>query len=489
MVRDLLARIPVWADPHLLVTPGHWRSGLPVNQWLADREGPAIVWITSDEEGDCPFWQVDAPVWKQMPNPHRPYWPDRVLPLGYTPHTQLVRAFGFPEVKEGWVFVGQNTNSRRKACITALSRIDFDRVTATPTFAAHLTDQGVPEEGYMRGLWSAGWAPAPSGNVSADSFRMWEALEAQAVPILDATTPRGDRNTWPDLLGDHPFPMVYDWEIVGRILEQPPPLVESAVWYSNYKQELVNRLVDDWHRLIDMEPWPDPEYRVTGIITASPIPTDPDPTIISQTISSLVERLPKNAEVVVAFDGPRPEDDREAYEQLIRRVAWEYPNLRLHYTGVWKHQAGTLKEVLPKIRTQTVLVCEQDTPLIGEVPVGRLVAAISKEEFNHIRLHYDASIHPEHAYLMLDEYHDETDAIRTVQYSQRPHVALTSWYRDLLAKLPDTARTYVEDWCYGFIADSPWEHHKLGVYAPTGDMKRSTHLDGRAGVEKGKFWW
>jgi hypothetical protein len=132
---------------------------------------------------------------------------------------------------------------------------------------------------------------------------------------------------------------------------------------------------------------------------------------------------------------------------------------------------------------------EADTPLVGRVHFARLVELLYGGEFNHIRLHYDESIHPEHQYLMHDIHEDHGfDVVRTVQYSQRPHLALTSYYRDLLANLSQAARTYVEDWIYGSMANSPWEHNKLGIYAPRGGMKRSTHLDGRAGEPKGEFW-
>lgn len=492
MLKDLLERVPPQLNLNLLVTPGHWRTSDAINDWLREN-GPAIVWITSDEEGDCPFWLADTPVWKQMPNPHRPYWPDRVLPLGYTPHTRpALQGLGLPEVKGGWVLTGQNTNVRRKAAFTALERIDPTRIHPTNTFAAHTAGSGIQPDEYIKQLWEAEWAPSPAGNVRADSFRMWEALEAGAVPIIDATSPHNDPDKWSEMLGDHPLPVIQDWSDVGDILRDAAPMAEAGVWYTRYKRDLIKTLCQDWMNISDNTLWDPPRVRIASVITASPIPSHPGFEILAETVESVRERLPGN-EICVAFDGPRPEDDRLRYEEHIRRVAWwanqYWPEVWLHYSGKWKHQAGTLKDVLAEF-DQTVLVMEHDTPLVGEIPWDSLVATLYTGEVDLIRLHYDVAIHPDHQYLMRGHINAHGNhLIKTVQHSQRPHLARAQFYRDLLGMIPDGARTYVEDCVYGPIANSPWEHHKMAIYAPEGDMKRSTHLDGRAGEEKGKFWW
>ncbi|MDZ7742991.1 MAG: hypothetical protein U5Q03_14965 [Bacteroidota bacterium] len=63
----------------------------------------------------------------------------------------------------------------------------------------------------MELMWQAAWVLRPAGNAGADSFRMWEGLEAGAVPILDATTPHGDPDVWSQMLGNHPFHVLRDW--------------------------------------------------------------------------------------------------------------------------------------------------------------------------------------------------------------------------------------------------------------------------------------
>lgn len=473
MIADLVARIPDWSDIKLTITPGHFRDKVDV-------EG--IVWILGDEEGDCPFWLLDVPVWKQFPNPSRAYWPDRVLPLGYTPHTRpALRDLGMPYDKSGWVLSGQNTNPRRKQAFTALEQIDPSRIHPSATFAG-----GHPPEKFIRQLWEVEWAPSPAGNVRADSFRMWEALEAGAVPIVDATSPAGDRNVWPDTIGDSPIPVIADWSTVGDILVTPAPLAETGVWYTRYKRDLIKTLLDDW-AVLTKDPWPEPEHRITSVITASPLPSHPDFDILTETVESVRSRLPGN-EICIAFDGDRGESD---YREHIRRVAWHanqyWPEVWLWWTDSFKHQAGTVKDVLPHLRTGALLMVEADTPLTGEIPFRDLVTWVYEGKYDHIRLHYDTSIHPEHEYLLRGR--DEKHPVwRTAQYSQRPHITTTQYYSDLLSVIPDSARTYIEDAIYGPVVSSPWAHNKLGIYAPPGNMQRSYHLDGRAGEPKKEFW-
>lgn len=481
MPYDLALQLP--PEPKVLITPGHFRHTEDINLWLR-LNGPAIVWILGDEEGDCPFWDVCAPVWKQFPNPHRPYWPDRILPLGYTPDTRkYLQRLGMPLEKSGWFLSGQNTNDRRRQAFAALDHPG--RSFPSDTFAG-----GIDFGTYITQLWASEWAPSPSGNVRADSFRMWEALEAGAVPILDATTPHFDLDVWPAALGNHPFPVVTHWHQAADILDGPAPMAEAGVWYTRYKRDLKTRLVDDWYELSETTWWPEPEDRITVVITASPLPSHPDFSILAETVESVRERLPGN-EICIAFDGPRKPDPD--YTEHIRRVAWHanqnWPETWLWYTGEWLHQAGTVKAVLPHLREAVLLMVEADTPLTGDIPWRKLATTLYTEDADIIRLHYDDSVHPEHQYLtrgMLRAH--GLEFVKTVQYSQRPHLALRSTYDRLLGTISDSARTYIEDAVYGTVANSAWETWRPVIYAPQGGMKRSYHLDGRAGEEKGEFW-
>ena len=480
MLADLLTGIEY---PEILVTPGHWRDGTVVNEFL---ERPTLVMITSDEEAECPFWEVNHPVWKMTPNLALAYRPDRAVPLGYTPHTRpALFDLPLPMDKKGWTFSGQVTNSRRHSAMEALRKLG--EPLETEGFTA-----GLPPVEYIKTLWDAQWVPCPAGNVRPATFRMWEALEAGAVPILDATSPAGDQGYWPFVLGDHPFTVLADWSQVGEVMSQPPPLV--GPWYSAFKAKFKRDIWDAWAS-ITTEHIPEPADRITTIVTASPIPSHPGFEILSETVESVRERLPGNR-IIIAFDGPHDSDSRSTYEEHIRRVCYHanlyWPETQVYYSGVWKHQAGTIKDVLPLVypKDATVLMMEHDTPLTGEIPFDRCAEMLYEETFNSIRFHHESVIPNEHNYLMAGLYEfGDMRVTKTTQYSQRPHVALLRSIKELLAPLPQEARTFVEDWIYGPMTRIPWPDARMGIYTPEGDIKRSYHTDGRAGTEKREMYW
>jgi hypothetical protein len=88
--------------------------------------------------------------------------------------------------------------------------------------------------------------------------------------------------------------------------------------------------------------------------------------------------------------------------------------------------------------------------------------------------------------------------VQTIQWSQRPHIAHVPFYRDMIASyFSDDARTMIEDVMHGVVQACPldsdgnpypkgirlqegWRRWRMAVYAPEGDIKRSTHLDARA---------
>ena len=72
---------------------------------------------------------------------------------------------------------------------------------------------------------------------------------------------------------------------------------------------------------------------------------------------------------------------------------------------------------------------------------------------------------------------------RTVQWSQRPHLAGTDYYRTILADyFPQSARTMIEDRMHS-VAQSE-KGHRLALYHPEGNIKRSYHLDARGDESK-----
>ena len=142
---------------------------------------------------------------------------------------------------------------------------------------------------------------------------------------------------------------------------------------------------------------------------------------------------------------------------------------------------------LPLVTTPLLLFLEADTPLL-ERPIdwAMLKNAITSGETNHIRFHLDEQIHPDHQFLMDGKL--TPNLIKTRQWSQRPHLSSTAWYKSVLNSIfTPESRCFIEDRVYTFVAHSPWESYRLTIYDPEGtgqNMKRSGNLDGRGAEQK-----
>ena len=147
------------------------------------------------------------------------------------------------------------------------------------------------------------------------------------------------------------------------------------------------------------------------------------------------------------------------------------------------------------VRTPQILFVEHDTPLVGDIPFEQLFRAVASGDVNVVRLHHEAHILEPHRYLMLADKPERVQGVPlmpTVQWSQRPHLASTEWYLWMLSTyFAPTSRTMIEDLIYGVLEThhreeglEGWKQFKLFIYAPEGDMKRSTHTDGREGDPK-----
>lgn len=226
---------------------------------------------------------------------------------------------------------------------------------------------------------------------------------------------------------------------------------------------------------------------ITVLIPVSPIPSHPSTEVLEETIQSIRDRLP-DSEIIVMFDGVPAwnEQYREAYESFTHRMLWkcehEYGNVTPLVFDKHSHQSLMVKEGLKLVRTPLILFSEQDTPLTGEIPFEGMGKVITTGYANLIRLHHEASVHPEHEYLMLD--HEpihilDIPFLRTRQWSQRPHLASTKFYRYIADKFWDDEPRFIEHIMYGIVVDGDYDEFRLHVYAPEGTLVRSLHTDGR----------
>lgn len=239
---------------------------------------------------------------------------------------------------------------------------------------------------------------------------------------------------------------------------------------------------------------PPPDNKITVVFFTSPIPSHPSANIFFNTYGSVNIRLPESRKLVLA-DGVRPEqEDRRAdYEGYVGRLS-EYETAtseyELFYWPEHLHQSGMFRRVVDDIHTPYVLLMEHDTPLIGEIPWWAIIEFMENHKAHSVRFLHEDSVHPEWDHLYDSMVVDTASMERfqwTRQYSFRPHLARTDWYRNLMKDYFNRdSRTFIEDVLY-----SRGESGKLGnmaVYLPMGGAKRSTHLDGRSDDPKYPQW-
>lgn len=463
-----------------------------------------VLILTGDEEQSLPHQQLtheSCAVWLMTPGDDPDC--DHFIGTGYHPDTPDVLALASEQALArplDWAFAGQVTHDARRDCLAALLTMT-DRphqLLSTEGFT-----QGLPRHQYLAMLASAKIAPCPSGPATPDTMRLWEALEAGCLPVVQSNSYW--MNVAPGL--NELLPMVDGWDDLPArmpelLADWPNNANRASAWWQGEKRRLAQTIeqdVRDLYGTTSSEPMPGD--RITVVIPTSPIPSHPDTDIIAATIDSVRAELPL-AEIHVWIDGVRPEqaDRADDYAEFVRRLLWQtnhrWDNVLPLLADEFAHQSGLLSQFLPEVTTPHVLFVEHDTPLTRPrddtplVPWAQLCDAIDTGSANVVRLSHEGVIPPEHHHLMLDtEPQDICGAplIRTVQWSQRPHLASVAYYRRLSEQyFPPDARTMIEDVMHGVVDFAHREHdidgwhdHKVWLYAPPGDMRRSAHLDGR----------
>lgn len=244
---------------------------------------------------------------------------------------------------------------------------------------------------------------------------------------------------------------------------------------------------------------------ITVVVPTSPIPIHPGSAILRETVDSVRHHLP-DAEIFLCFDGVRPEqaEMQGDYDEYTRRALWhadhEWGNVCPFVFDQHLHQSGMMHKVLPEISTPLLLFVEHDTPLVtdAEIDWRECMWALKGGVSNLVRFHHEAAIPDEHQHMMhgpesLDAPSGEYwPLMRTSQWSQRPHLATTALYHRVMGEFSPDSRSFIEDRMHGVVDEGyrrhglmGWNPWRLHIYHPEeGSIKRSYHLDGRAGGPK-----
>lgn len=455
-----------------------------INDWKK-----VLVIVTSDEESLFDTDKLHHPdmiIYSQYPTTEKSKNVDFWLPIGYTPHIRPnLKKYGYREKDLDWFFSGQVTHKSRELLYEQLKDLPNGKLLGTEGFT-----QGLSHDTYDALMLQAKVVPSPSGVVKPEAFRTYEALEAGAVPIAQGY------NYHEFLFGEMPILFVEGWagiqDHINHRAEQFPKLnnlVQS--WWLQQKRMIKQRFIKDLKLEID-----DP----TVIITTSPIPTNPDTSVIEKVVDSIRNHLP-DAEILILADGVRKEQKHlEAnYQKYLRKLLW-LANLEWHNTTVivhqnHLHQLEMTRRALDLVTTDLIFFCEHDMPLNDKDMYFNIHKKVIRDnKLDLVRFYLDAEVPEAHKHLMLNQVEYEAmDYIPTGQWSQRPHLAKTDFYRQVLKKYAsDKANCMIEDALHGHIADcfvkygkAGWNKHKLAIYVPLeGDLATAYHIDGRLNESK-----
>ena len=237
----------------ILIIPGrYWsRRYNQISESISRYEWVLAI-RTGDEENELDPYQVYHPNirwWVQTPKVGFDYESGtRFFGVGYTPAFRNIRR----HERICDVFLSaQDTHERRHECFAALADAKgVKMVHRTKSFTG-----GMDSAEYALWMGSAKVAPAPSGAVSPDSFRLYEALQSHTVPIADDVSPVYDsRGYWQLVHPDAPFPILTNYQdLPGYVADQlkawPANANRVAAWWMNYKREMSRWLRHDLKEL------------------------------------------------------------------------------------------------------------------------------------------------------------------------------------------------------------------------------------------------
>lgn len=213
---------------------------------------------TGDEEALFPWRQVKHPrmkVWVMLPRMNQHDDTSFKLPQGYRPEThQLLKEIGYQAKTQDWFFAGQVNHERRIQCKQELRYlIDSGQCpNGTMVQSNGFGDEKMIYKDYLTMMGKTKIVLCPSGIESPDNFRVYEALEAGCVPIVDQfSTNFKTPGFWKYILGDDiPFPIVDYWDALPKLMPEllrnyPELSVKCFAWWQIKKQQIFDKLIED----------------------------------------------------------------------------------------------------------------------------------------------------------------------------------------------------------------------------------------------------
>ena len=237
---DDLLRTP---NPVLLVQaiPGDTAQEHILNAFTKQLEvnGKTITVLhVSDEFGRDPieFYKSSSikHVFRNYPRADLPLDKVTLLPLGYANGRQAAtnQTSAFQTRPYTWSFAGSMDRHGRERVLSLLKRIE-PYVLETKENWSVPAKLGAKE--YSDLLQKTKFVPCVAGFRALESYRLYEALEQGAIPLIVPDGPE-QRDTYIDVLGKHPMLTFPSWD---KVVELLPILVKNPAKMEEHRQQLL----------------------------------------------------------------------------------------------------------------------------------------------------------------------------------------------------------------------------------------------------------
>lgn len=213
-----------------------------------------IVILVSDE--DAYFnWEAAIPshleVWTQYWHPSTKGEIENRILLGPPIRIKDYKINRHLPKKYLWSFVGQVQNKFREECVEVLKTLPDGYLQICSMFGGY-GENGMDYQQYLDIMCQSRFVICPAGSMTADTFRLYEAMECGAVPITNVRSPRDSQgfNYWNEVYFKHNLLTINDWDELPLLLDQGGPVTNLPIiirneWWFKYKEELTLKLLNE----------------------------------------------------------------------------------------------------------------------------------------------------------------------------------------------------------------------------------------------------
>ncbi len=218
---------------------------IPLRAYL-QRIWSGVVIFVSDEDSRF-VWKYAMPphleAWTQYYSPNKSEIKERIL-LGAPNRIKDYKINSHPK-KYVWSFVGQVQNPSRQRCVEVLKTMPDGFLHIAGAFGGQ--ENGIEYQEYLDIMCQSMFVICPGGSMSVDSFRVYEAMECNAIPITEKRAPRdaNDFDYWDSVHSSNDMIILDSWNELPGIVEMYDGNNEQIrnLWWTYYKTNLENKLL------------------------------------------------------------------------------------------------------------------------------------------------------------------------------------------------------------------------------------------------------